>query len=85
MTNRDIDSIFSTAPSFFINQKSMEKWMMSSKAFTRGEMNVFKRLKPELRDDVLKQYNTADDKVQNLHMVKDTLNQYYLVNCIINK
>lgn len=85
MTNRDIDSIFSTAPPFFINQKSMEKWMMSSKAFTRGELNVFKRLKPEMREDVRTQYNKADDKVQNLRIVKDTLNQYHLVNCVMNK
>lgn len=85
MTNRDIDSIFSSAPPFFINQKSMEKWMMSSKAFTRGEINVFKRMKPKLREDVLKQYNMADDKVRNLRMVKDTLNQYHLVNCVINR
>lgn len=80
--NRDTDKIFSKAPAFFLTPKDMKKWMRSSRGFSRAELNTYERLKPNIKEDMLHQFNTADDKSTFLKMIKTTLSQYSLVNSI---
>lgn len=80
--NRDMDRVFSKAPAFFLTPKDMKKWMRSSRVFSRAELDTYERLKPNIKEDMLHQFNTADDKSAFLRMIKTTLSQYSLVNCI---
>lgn len=82
MMNRDVNIIFSKAPVFFLTPKDMGKWMQASKAFSRAELNTYKMLKPDMKEDMLYQFNIADDKTAYLNMIKTTLSQYSLVNSI---